>query len=283
MNETTVFEALEERRQQGIPCALIILVDSQGSVPAKKGAKMLVSEDGQTIGTVGGGAMEKEAAEMGRRMMAEGDPRLVHLELTEAAGYACGGRVSLYIEPILPAPRLVVCGAGHVGQAVCHLAAYVGFSVIAIDDRADFLSPEVLPDADQVRACDFDHAFSDISVDGNTLIVVCTRGHAHDLRVVEKALETDASYIGLLGSRSKRASFFEKLRAAGFSDKDFEHIYTPVGTDIGAVTPREIAVSIVSELIKQRRGHGRQTGRHSAGRRRIQADGREQAASPCAG
>ncbi len=283
MNETTVFEALEERRQQGIPCALIILVDSQGSVPAKKGAKMLVAEDGQTIGTVGGGAMENEAAEMGRRMMAEGEPRLLHLELTEAAGYACGGRVSLYIEPILPAPRVIVCGAGHVGQAVCHLAAYTGFSVTAIDDRENFLSPEMLSDADQMRACAFDQAFSDISVDADTLIVVCTRGHAHDLTVVKAALETDAAYIGLLGSKSKRASFFEKLRATGFSDKDFERVYTPVGLDIGAVTPREIAVSIVGELIAQRRVHGRRIGGHIAGRGCIQAYGEDQAASPCTG
>ncbi|MFP4226921.1 MAG: XdhC family protein [Desulfobacterales bacterium] len=283
MNKTTVFEALEERRRQGIPCALIILVDSQGSVPAKKGAKMLVAEDGQTIGTVGGGAMESEAAEMGRRMMAEGEPRLIHLELTEAAGYACGGRVSLYIEPVLPAPRVIVCGAGHVGQAVCHLAAYTGFSVTVIDDREDFLNPEMLPDADQMRACAFDQAFSDISVDGDTLIVVCTRGHAHDLTIVKAALETDAAYIGLLGSRRKRASFFEKLRAAGFSDTDFERVYTPVGLDIGAVTPREIALSIVGELIAQRRVHGRRIGGHIAGRGCIQADGEDQAASPCAG
>lgn len=283
MPETSVFKALEDRRRQAIPCALIILVDSQGSVPAKKGAKMLVAEDGQIIGTVGGGAMENEAAEIGRRVMAAGEPRLVHLELTEAAGYACGGRVSLYIEPILPAPRAIVCGAGHVGQAVCHLAAYAGFSVTVIDDREEFLTPEMLKDADQMRVCAFDHAFSEISVDADTLIVVCTRGHAHDLTVVESAIKTDAPYIGLLGSRRKRASFFEKLRAAGFSDTDLERVYTPVGLDIGATTPREIAVSIVSELIEQRRVHGRKTGRHTAGRRRIQADGADQTASPCAG
>lgn len=283
MNETTVFEALAELRNQGRPCALIILVDSQGSVPAKKGAKMLVAENGTTVGTVGGGAMEHEAKETALQLMAEGEPRLLSIELTEAAGYACGGRVSLYIEPILPAPRVVVCGAGHVGQAVCHLAAYTGFSVTAIDDREDLLNPELLPDADYMTVCDFEDAFSKISVGGDTRIIVCTRGHAHDLAVVETALKTDAPYIGLLGSRRKRASFFEKLRDAGFSDNDFERIHTPVGLDIGAVTPREIAVSIVGELIEQRRLDGRKTGGHTAGRRGVAADGAEQAASPCAG
>ncbi len=283
LGETNVFEALEARRKKGDPCALIIVVDSEGSVPAKKGAKMLVGEDGTTIGTVGGGTMEKEAADKALRIMAEGDPRLIHIELTEAAGYACGGSVSLYIEPILPAPRVIVCGAGHVGQAVCHLAAYAGFSVTVMDDRQDYLSPEMLPDADSVVACAFENAFLEIPVDVNTLVVVCTRGHAQDLTAVEKALKTDAPYIGLLGSKRKRASFFEKLRADGFSDNECERVYTPVGLDIGAMTPREIAVSIVGELIEQRRLHGRKTGGHTAGRRGVTANGAKQAASPCAG
>jgi len=283
LDEANVFEALENRRKRGVRCALIILVDSQGSTPAKKGAKMLVVEDGSTIGTMGGGTMEQEAAKMAIQMMAEGEPQLIHLELTETAGHVCGGRVSLYIEPILPAPRVIVCGAGHVGQAVCHLAAYVGFSVTVIDDREDFLSPEMLPGADQLIARAFENAFSEVPVGGDTLIVVCTRGHAHDFTVVKKALETDAPYVGLLGSQRKRELFFKKLRAAGFSDNDFERVHTPVGLNIGAVTPREIAVSIVGELIEQRRLHGRKAGGRTAGRRSVTADGAMQAASPCAG
>lgn len=283
MDEANVFEALENRRKQGTRCALIILVDSQGSTPAKKGAKMLVAEDGSIIGTMGGGLVEREAAKMGLRIMDEGNPRLVRLELTETAGYACGGQVSLYIEPILPAPRVIVCGAGHVGQAVCHLAAYVGFSVTVMDDREDFLIPEMLSDADQLIARAFENAFSEVPVGGDTLIVVCTRGHAHDFTVVQKALETDAPYIGLLGSKRKRALFFKKLRAAGFSDNDFERVHTPVGLNIGAVTPREIAMSIVGELIEQRRLHGFKTGSHTAGRGSVAADGAMQATSPCAG
>ena len=283
MPEPSIFEALEAQRKQGIPCALVILVDSRGSVPAKKGAKMLVIGDGRTFGTVGGGAMENEAKETALKVLADGEPRMVCIELTEAAGYACGGQVSLYIEPILPAPCVIVCGAGHVGQAVCHLAAYAGFSVTAIDDREDLLSPETLPHADHRVAGNFENAFINISVNADTLIVVCTRGHAHDLNVVETALKTDAQYIGLLGSRRKRASFFEKLRAAGFSDNDFERVCTPVGLDIGAVTPHEIAFSIVGQLIEQRRRHGRKTGGHTAGRGRVPADGTKQAASPCAG
>jgi xanthine dehydrogenase accessory factor len=262
---------------------LIIIVDSQGSVPAKKGSKMLVAEDGSTVGTVGGGFLEKKATETALQIMFEGVPRVIHFELTESAGYACGGRVSLYIEPILPSPRVIVFGTGHVGQAVCHLAAYVGYYVTAIDDRQDFLSPDLLPDVDQTIFCPFENAFSEISVTSDTLIVVCTRGHSHDLSVVAQALETDSLYIGLLGSQRKRASFFEKLREAGFLDNDFQRVYTPVGIDIGAVTPREIAVSIVGELIEQRRLHDRKPGGCIAGRGSITENGKKQAASPCAG
>ncbi len=283
MEATNVFEALETRRKQGVACALVILVDSQGSVPAKKGAKMLVAADGSTTGTVGGGAMEQDAVQTGLQTITEGEARLVHMELTEAAGYACGGRATLYIEPILPAPRLVICGAGHVGQAVCHVAAYVGFSVTAIDDREAFASPDVLPDADHVAVHAFDRLFADIPIDAETFITVCTRGHAHDFTVVQRALQTPARYIGLLGSRRKRDAFFEKLRDAGFSDNDLERVYTPVGLDIGAGSPREIAVSIVGELIDQRRCHARKNGGPSPGRRGFQADGQQQAAAPCAG
>lgn len=283
-DETNVFEALEERRTRGIPCVLIILVDSRGSVPAPKGAKMLVTQNGRCFGTVGGGALEQEAKETARQVLAEGRPRLIHLDLTEAGGYACGGRASLYFEPVLPAPKLIVCGAGHVGQAVCHLGAYAGFTVTVVDDREDMLDRDSLPGANDRLTCNFDDPFSSIDLDADTLVVVCTRAHAHDLEVVQAALTTPAPYIGLLGSKRKRASFFTKLRKAGFSDVALKRIYTPVGLDIGAVTPREIAFSIVGELIEQRRNDaGCKTGGHLAGCGSLPADGKDQAASACAG
>ncbi len=283
-DETNVFAALEERRSRGIPCVLVILVDSQGSVPAKKGAKMLVTENGRSFGTVGGGALEEAAKETARQVLTEGRPRLIHLDLNEAAGYACGGRASLYIEPVLPAPKLIVCGAGHVGRAVCHLGAYAGLTVTVVDDRKDMLDAESLPDAHDRLVCGFDDPFSGIDMDAETFVVVCTRAHAHDLEVVQTALATPAPYIGLLGSKRKRASFFKKLRQAGFSEENLKRIHTPVGLDIGAVTPREIAFSIVGELIEQRRKNvGCETGRHFAGCGSLPADGNDQAAVACAG
>lgn len=284
MTDTAVLEALYQYKQQATACALIIVVDCRGSVPAGPGSKMLVAEDGHTVGTVGGGAMEQEAAEKARDLIRRGGgPELIHMDLTQSSGHVCGGQVSLYMEPVLPAPRLIVCGAGHVGQAVCRLGTYAGFSVTAADDREDILSPENLPDVHQVRACAFEDLFSQIRVDAETFVVVCTRGHAHDYTVVENALKTPVRYIGLLGSKSKKAAFFDNLRAAGFSDADLNRIHTPVGLDIGAKTPREIGFSIVGQLISQRRQNGCKNRDHTAGRGSLGPDGPDQAASPCAG
>ncbi|MBS0014075.1 MAG: XdhC family protein [Desulfobacterales bacterium] len=284
MTDTAVLEALYQYKQQAMACALVIVVDSRGSVPAGPGAKMLVAEDGHTVGTVGGGAMEQEAGKKARDLIRRGGgPELIHMDLTRSSGHVCGGQVSLYMEPVLPAPRLIVCGAGHVGQAVCRLGAYAGFSVTAADDRQDILSPENLPDVHQVKACAFEELFCQIPVDTDTFVVVCTRGHAHDYTVVENALKTPARYIGLLGSKSKKAAFFEKLRTAGFSDADLNRIYTPAGLDIGAKTPQEIGFSIVGQLISQRRQNACKNRGHRAGCGRLGPDGPDQTASPCAG
>ncbi len=255
-DDKQVFEALLNVQKTGQSCVLVILVDSRGSVPAGPGAKMVVTAEDNIIGTIGGGSMEQEAIKIARGVLAEGKPQVITFELNEEAGYACGGQVTLYIEPVFPAPRLILAGAGHVGQAVCSLAAYVGFSVTVADDRAEFASSDLLPEADHVIACNFESLFSSLPVDIQTLIVCATRGHTHDYTVVREALKTPSRYIGLLGSRRKRNAFFDNLRKDGFDDDALSRIHTPVGLEIGAKTPREIAVSIVSELIQIRRKNG---------------------------
>ena len=284
MAQTDVIAALQQYRQQDSPCTLVILVDSHGSVPAKPGAKMLVAADGSTIGTVGGGALEQQATDMALEAMATGSPRTIQLHLTEEAGYACGGHVSLYLEPMLPVPRLLICGAGHVGQALCHIAAYTGFAVTVIDDREEFVTEELLPHAQHRMVSDFVEPFTHLNVDEHTYIVICTRGHTHDFQLVEQALVTPAPYIGMLGSRNKRTTLIEKLCAAGLDHQQIEaRLYTPVGLDIGGQTPREIAVSIVAQLIAQRRCHGSQIRGAAARGRSFTADGKDKATAPCAG
>lgn len=244
---------------------------------------MLVTANGRTIGTVGGGALEQQATDMAMDVMAAGTPRTMQVHLTEEAGYACGGQVSLYLEPVLPAPQLLICGAGHVGQALCHLAAYAGFAVSVIDDREEFLTEQLLPQAQQRIVSDFIAPFTSMNVSEGTYMVICTRGHTHDFHLVEQAMATPALYIGMLGSRLKRTALIEKLSAAGLDHQHQERLYTPVGLDIGGQTPQEIAVSIVAQLIAQRRCHGRQSRGIAAGSRSFTEDGADQTTAPCAG
>jgi xanthine dehydrogenase accessory factor len=245
---------------------------------------MLVAADGSTIGTVGGGALEKQATEVALEVMATGTPRTIQLHLTEEAGYACGGHVSLYLEPMLAAPRLIICGAGHVGQALCHLASYTGFAVTVIDDREEFLTEQLLPQAQHRMVSDFNDPFTHLNVDEHTHIVICTRGHTHDFHLVEHAMDTPALYIGMLGSSSKRTTLMQKLSVAGLDHQEIENrLYTPVGLDIGGQTPREIGISIVAQLIAQRRCHGRKSRGNSTRSRNLTADGANQTTAPCAG
>ncbi|MDW7772175.1 MAG: XdhC/CoxI family protein [Desulfobulbaceae bacterium] len=274
-----VFEELAEKRKRREPCALVLIVECRGSVPAGTGAKMLVEEGGGIIGTIGGGRMEKDAIERALQAMHDGQPATVQVDLSAAPDYVCGGSAKLYIEPVLPACQMIIAGAGHVGQALCKVASYVGFSVTVVDDRPEFADPEVLPEADRVLNTDFTEMFSGLTVTHSTCIVCATRGHAHDYTVIRRALETKAPYVGLVGSRSKRGTFLQRLREEGLSEEQLARLYTPVGLNIGAVSPREIAISITAELIRIRSRNGLENGFDSARGWSIPAYGQSKAAA----
>lgn len=260
-----VFAELALRQQRREPCALVLLVESRGSVPAKTGAKMLVSGSGDIVGTVGGGAMEKAAIERALRVMDSGKPETMQFDLSAPPAYICGGSATLYIEPVLPSCGLIIAGAGHVGQTLCKVAAYAGFSVTVVDDRSEFADPAILPDAERILTADFTAMFDGLEVTSATYIVCATRGHAHDYTVVRDSLATPAPYVGLVGSRSKRAAFLKRLQEEeGFGPDELARLYTPVGLNIGAVSPPEIAVSITAELIRVRSDNGRKNGYDSA-------------------
>lgn len=260
-----VFDELAARRKRHEPCALVLLVESTGSVPAKTGAKMLVDGGGDIVGTIGGGRMEKEAMEHALLAMKDGHPMTLRVDLSAAPDYVCGGSATVYIEPVLPSRRMIIAGAGHVGQELCKVASYVGFSVTVVDDRPEFADPAILPDAAHVLVEDFAVMFSRLTVTPSTCIVCATRGHVHDYTVVRDALATPAPYVGLVGSRSKRAGFLQRLREEeGYDNEQLARLYTPVGLNIGAVSPREIAISITAELIRTRSENGRKNGFDSA-------------------
>lgn len=251
-----IYEEIVRLKKLGRPSALATIVESRGSSPQKQGAKMLVRDDGSTLGTLGGGCVEADAVQHCLMAIRDGRPRTVPFELNETeGGLVCGGSLTVYIEPVSADPRLVILGAGHVGRAVATLARFAGFQVTAADDRPQFANRDVVPDAHEHVAHDFETVFSRVPADRGTFILVATRGHNHDLDAVKAALRTEACYIGLVGSRRKKGLLMNALRDAGFPPDAVGRVIVPVGLPIGAVTPEEIAVSIMAQIIEQRRRH----------------------------
>ncbi|MGE5299750.1 MAG: XdhC family protein [Acidobacteriota bacterium] len=249
-----IYEEVLRLKKEGRASALATIVQCIGSSPQKEGAKMLVRDDGSIVGTMGGGCLEAEVIQASVMTIRDGSPRTVPFELTERhGGLVCGGKVLVYIEPVIPEPRLIILGAGHVGRALAGVAKFAGFRTTVADDREEYANMENIPDANEIVVHGFVDMFSRIFVDENAYIVIATRGHNHDLDALIAALGTKAKYIGLLGSRRKRALLFKTLREAGFSQVDIERIVTPVGLAIGSVTPEEIAISIMAQIIQKRR------------------------------
>jgi xanthine dehydrogenase accessory factor len=252
-----IFEEALRLKGLGKASAIATIVECRGSSPQKQGAKMLVRDDGSLLGTLGGGCLEADVVQAALMSMKDGNPLTLPFDLTErAGGLVCGGSVLVYIEPVLLEPHLVILGAGHVGKTLARLARFTGFRVTVIDDRKEFANHENVPDANEIMVKDFERAFEGLAVGKNTFIVIATRGHNHDLDAVRAALGTDADYIGLLGSRRKKGLLFRSLAESGFSQTDIGRVVIPVGVEIGSVTPEEIAVSIMAQIIHRRRAHG---------------------------
>lgn len=252
-----IYEEILRLKRDGRASALATIVECIGSSPQKQGAKMLVRDDLSILGTIGGGCLEAEVIQASLMAMKDASPKMIPFELNERHGsLVCGGKVIVYIEPIIPEPCLVILGAGHVGKALSKIAKFSGFKVTIVDDRQEFANKESIPDADNIIVSDFHKVFENYFIDKDYYIVVATRGHNHDLEALKSALKTNACYIGLLGSRRKRSLLFKTLADDGFSNSDIHRIITPVGLSIGSITPEEIAVSIMAQIIQFRRKDG---------------------------
>jgi xanthine dehydrogenase accessory factor len=262
-----VFAAVTEALERGESAALVTIVAAHGSTPQRVGAKMLVFADGRTVGTIGGGCYENDAFWKAREAIKDRAPRLVHYELdddfAQETGLVCGGQMDVYIEPIEPAPELFVIGAGHVGFQLAQLAHQVGFRVHVVDDREKFANAERFPFAVEVAAADIPSWIAAAQLPPHAYAVIVTRGHTNDLEALRALAPRPLRYLGLIGSRAKVARIFDALTAEGLPAASLAGVHAPIGIDIGAVTPQEIAVSILAELIAVK--HGKIAGREAAG------------------
>jgi xanthine dehydrogenase accessory factor len=253
-----VFEALTQALERGEEAALVTIVSAQGSTPQRVGAKMLVFPDGRTVGTIGGGCYENDAFWKAKEAIQTRKPQLVKYDLNddfaEEAGLVCGGQMQVYIEPLEPTPRLYVVGAGHVGYHLARLAHTVGFRVHVLDDREKFANAERFPEAEQVVVDSIPEWLHGSDIPSNAYVVIVTRGHRHDLDALRSLAARDLRYLGLIGSKAKVKRIYDALLAEGMPPECLQRVNAPIGLDIGAISPEEIAVSILGELIAVRRG-----------------------------
>ena len=276
-----IFEEVVRQKHLGRTSVIATIVECRGSSPQKQGAKMLVRDDGSTLGTLGGGCLEADVLQAAAMAMRDHEPRTLSFSLTEKdGGLVCGGTVLVYVEPVVPEPHLVILGAGHVGRALAKLARGTGFRVTVMDDRGEYANPDNIPDANELVVGDFTTACENIAVTPATYIVVATRGHNHDMDAVRSALGTNAGYLGLLGSKRKKALLQNRLAELGFAEDDIKRVIIPVGLAIGSVTPEEIAVSIMAQIIERRRTHEGPRGSTGACSRLGKEDGAAEAAAP---
>jgi xanthine dehydrogenase accessory factor len=235
----------------------VTVVRAQGSTPQRAGAKMLVFADGRIVGTIGGGCYENEAIGKARLAIEDGGSQLLHFELNDdfaqENGLICGGRMDVHIDPLLPDPRLYVIGAGHVGFQLAKIATEAGFRLHVVDDREKFANADRFPGA-EITVDSIPDWLHRADLPASAFVVILTRGHQHDLDAMRALAARDLRYLGLIGSRAKVARIYDALLAEGLPPACLERIHAPIGLDIGAVTPAEIAISILAELIATRRG-----------------------------
>lgn len=243
--------------QRQVPCALCTIVRTSGSVPRHPGSKMLVGADGTLLaGTVGGGALESRIQQTAQQCIADGKPRLISMKLADPASGdpgVCGGSLEVFIEPLLTQPTLVIIGAGHVGRALTHLAKWSGFHVILADDRPEQCTPDACPGADEYLSGTLNDTLTKLPLTPVTYVAMVTRGYPIDVDILPTLLQAPLAYIGVIGSQRRWLTASKSLREKGVSDSDLARIHAPIGVEIGAETPEEIAISIMAEIIRIQR------------------------------
>jgi xanthine dehydrogenase accessory factor len=246
----------------GEPVVLATVVGTCHSVPRHAGSKMLVRPGRRHCGSIGGGAVEARVVADALEVLAQEEPRLMHYALSGAgpgsggAGLGpCGGELTVYLEPHVPPPTVLVVGCGHVGRAVADLAHWLGFRVIAADSRAEAVTPDLLPGADLHLAGPIEDVARQVPITAATSIVVTTSSVEADVAALPLLLATPAAFIGVLGSRRRWQVTRRELVARGLGEDALGRVKSPIGLDLGAETPREIALAVMGEIVASRR-HG---------------------------
>jgi xanthine dehydrogenase accessory factor len=251
-----IYQELVNIAARGERAVLATVISSRGSVPRKAGTKMIIKRDGTLVGSIGGGNVELAVHEKALEVMKSCKPQMMHFDLTgkgEEAWMICGGQMDVFLESISPAETLYLFGAGHLSQSTATLAKMLGFRVVVIDPRPEYNNNDRFPGADSLIVEEYDDAFSKLSVDESSYIVIYTPGHATDEKCLQFAVDTAAKYVGMIGSKKKVKEIKERLRKKGVSQRKLDEIHAPIGLEINAQTPEEIAVSILAEITKFRR------------------------------
>ena len=252
-----LFDEIVRLRRLGQKCALATIVEVNGSIPSYESAKLLVREDGSMAGTIGGGCVEAEVWNAAREVIATERPRQMKFSLGQDAAYdnglICGGQLEVFVEAIVPQPKAFIFGAGHISKSLCKVASLAGFAPTVIDNREQYANRDRFPEADEVHAEEYEDLFPKLTIRDTSYVIIVTRGHRDDMRVLRWALGTPARYIAMIGSKRKVIGVMKELEKEGVPRTNLERLFAPMGFDIGAITPEEIAVSVVAEMIAARR------------------------------
>ena len=252
---TSINQSLLDLETSHQSAALCTVVKTTGSTPRHSTSKLLVYQDGHIIGTVGGGELENRVRKEALASLQDGQPRLLTYNMTDPSrgdAGVCGGQVEVFVEPILPSPIVVVLGGGHVGKAVAHLAKWLAFRVAVSDDRPEFCTRESNPDADEFYPVLMAELPLHLNITRQTALILTTRGNNVDIAGLPALLESQAGYIGVIGSRRRWSETVKSLNEVGISDEQLKRVHSPIGLGIGAETPEEIAVSIMAEILMLR-------------------------------
>ena len=253
-----VYEELVRLRGLGQRCALATIVEVRGSIPSYESAKLLVREDGSIVGTIGGGCVEAEVWNAAREVIRTEQPRRLTFNLGQDAAYdnglICGGQLDVFVEPVLPIPHAFIFGAGHISRSLSQVATLAGFAAVVVDNRESFANRERFPEAAAVHAAEYEEVFPQLAINETSYVIIVTRGHRDDMRVLKLALSTPARYLAMIGSKRKVLNVVRELEKEGVERAALEKIHAPMGLDIGAISPEEIAISVTAEMIAVRRG-----------------------------